>query len=208
MRSIYQKYLLIIVLVIINYSLSYSQSNISFKIISLSIQPLGSENSHIISSKLDDNGIFVIEPGVALSYESFVLEDIVSFQFQQGIYADCASQLAGFSHLGIKWRILKKWKQSFSIGIGPTLHYRNDWSKINGYKDEGIYDVYGNWQYRLFMISGEMEYSYYLSKKSDLSVSLIHKHTQAFTIAIGYKYWINKKVRRKKRKCISCPTFH
>jgi len=76
-----------------------------------------------------------------------------------------------------------------------------------GYVDDGAYNIVGEWQYKLAWLSGELEYNYYLTKNSNMSISLNLIRPESVGIAIGYKYWISKKPKRK-RGCVTCPSFH
>jgi hypothetical protein len=73
--------------------------------------------------------------------------------------------------------------------------------------DEPVYVDTGEWQHKFSWLSGEIEYNLYMNKFTDLCISLNHIQAESMGLAVGFKYWINKKPR-KKRGCVSCPGFH
>src|SRR5688572_8038938 len=95
------------------------QGNIGLTFYGFRIHPTGDENAPLMPLRLDDNGVLVINLGGMLSYEKFVYADGVSVKAVQGIYSDCAAQLGGFSHIGLRARIFKTGKHSLYGGIGP-----------------------------------------------------------------------------------------
>ncbi len=186
-------------------SITKGQKNISFKLLSITTNQFENRNSSIYKSKLTDNGKFTFEPGILFTYEVYANQNS-ALKINQALYNDRCSKLAGFSQILVKFRLGRIWKHSFSIGIGPILHYRKDWSDIEGYQDENLYKVWSDWQQRFSWISGEFEYDFYLNKKGDLSISINHIHAEGISLAIGYRHWISKK-SKKKRGCVSCPLF-
>lgn len=174
----------------------FAQNNLNFKVSTVGIYPFDDSNSDIFVNTLDNKGKLTYEPGIMISYEDFNGLAPASFEIIQGLYNDCANQVAGFTHVGVRIKMLQKFKHSLSFGFGPTLFYRNDWHTIEGYNDENYYNTTGGLQYKLAWWGGEVEYDYYLSKHGDLSLSLNLIHPKAFTIGIGYRYWISRKARR------------
>ncbi len=122
-------------------------------------------------------------------------------------YYDKASKLSGFPQVLIRFRLFNAFKHSMSMGLGPALYFRQTWATIEGYQNDGVYSGTGDWQYKMAWLSGELEYNYYISKNANLSVSLNLINPESVGLAVGYKYWISKKPKRK-RGCISCPSFH
>lgn len=182
-----------------------SQSNINIKLSTLSYQ-FTDNNAGLAKLKLNENGKLAFEPGIIFAYESFATP-LASLKFNMALFMDKATKLAGFPQVLIRIRLFNAFKHSMTLGLGPALFFRQTWADINGYVEDNIYTNSGSWQYKMAWLSGELEYNYYLSKNSNLSVSLNIVNPESVGLAIGYKYWISKKPKRK-RGCISCPSFH
>jgi len=181
----------------------WSQHNVNVKLITLGYYPLDEPNLNIHSNKIDEEGRITYEPGLLFSYEDYLSMPFVSIEITQAIYNDCANRIGGFTHFGLRYLFMQKYKHKLSAGIGPSLYYRNDWSAIAGYTEDTDYKLSGSWQYRIWF-GAEIEYDYYLSTDGDISISLNMLHPQAVTLAVGYRYWFSRKPRRK---CSDCPSF-
>jgi len=199
------KTITLIFIISLIYSLSFSQSNFSVKVTTFTCFPAENKNLHLFKNNLDASGHFAFEPGVVLSYEAFFMEDQVSIKFCEGFFYDVTGNPAGFSHLGIRIRILQQFKHSLNVGFGPTLHFRKDRSTIQGYVSENIYNEGMGFQWILSKLSGGIEYNYLHTKKGDYTVSLFHNHHEGFALFFGYRYWFSKEI--KHWKCATCPAF-
>jgi len=146
-----------------------------------------------------------VEPGLLFSYEGYA-SSTTALKLVQSLILDKAMHISGMTQLMIKFRLVKSFKHSFYFGFGPAYHYRKTWADMEAYVDEPIYNESADWQHRLNWLSGEIEYNYYLTKRSDLSVSINHTQAESIGIAFGYKYWLNKNPGKKKG-CVSCPSF-
>ena len=182
-----------------------SQSNVNIKLITLSYQ-FTDNNIELAKQKLGGSGKLAYEPGFVFSYESFATP-ATSIKAAMALYYDKASKLAGFPQILIRFRLFNAYKHSMSVGFGPAVYFRQTWATIDSYQDDGVYTDAGDWQYKIAWLSGELEYNYYISKNANLSVSLNLINPETMGLAVGYKYWISKKTKRK-RGCISCPSFH
>ena len=80
---------------------------IGVKFVSFSLHPKGSPNAHLMPIKFDSRGMFVYNPGGSLNFEYFIVDDILSIKFVQGLYGDCALQFLGYTHLGFRLRLFK-----------------------------------------------------------------------------------------------------
>src|SRR6478735_1265426 len=131
-----------------------------------------------------------INLGGMFSTEKFIYEDGISVKFVQGLYSDCAAQPGGFSHIGIRARILKKKRHSIYGGIGPTLVYRKNWYKLPGYIDSDYFDgkPTDTWQYKFLWYGGEFEYAYVLSEKLDFTSTFIPGFPKLISFSFGLKY--------------------
>lgn len=179
-----------------------AQNNISVKILPFGLN-LQEINSEIYTSKLTGDGLITFEPGIQFSFEIFG-DPNTSVKLIQSINKDQMNHLAGFSQILIKYKLILDKKNYFSIGVGPALHYRKDWTDIAGYRDEGIYKYLNHKQYKTSWLSGEIEYNHYLRKKTDISISLNHLHPKSFGLFFGIKFWFS----RKSSFCPTCPSYH
>lgn len=181
---------LMLILCIIYPAKIFSQDNIGVKLFGLSIHPKGAVNSHLMSNKLDKNGYLVLNFGLEFIYEKFLYKDIVSAKIIQALYTDCATRLGGFTHIGIRARIIKKGKHNLYGGIGPTIVYRRNWFELNEYIHEGTFKggKNNNWQYLFLWYGGEFEYKYTMTDKFDFSVSLVPGYPDLISLAFGINF--------------------
>lgn len=201
----------LVCIVLLSFSLgAFCQNNYSLKLYGLGVHPFNENNTSILTRTIDKNGKFAFEPGIILAAEYFVNSDMVSVKPMQSFYYDRLGKIAGFTHLGLRAYVYKEKRHALALGIGTSLFYRQTWSGEPNYVDEDIYKTKNDFQYKLFMLSGEIEYSYYLSKLNYFTISLNHIDLQAFTFAVGYKQlfkYKKKKHRSHRRKACDCPSF-
>ncbi|MCF6240864.1 MAG: hypothetical protein L3J74_05910 [Bacteroidales bacterium] len=183
-----------------------SQSNINIKLNTLTYQ-FSDNNVQLAKLKLSNNGKLAFEPGVIFAYEAFATP-ATSLKINMALLMDKAGKFAGFPQFLIRFRLFNAFKHSMTLGLGPAFYFRQTWANITGYEANDVYTDDGDWQFRSVWFSGELEYNYYLTKMSNLSVSLNLINPESIGLAIGYKYWISKKSNKRKRGCISCPSFH
>src|SRR5690554_6467551 len=133
------------------------------------------DNAFLMPHKLDESGYLVLNLGAELIYEKFLLKDVLSVKLVQALYPDCAGRLGGFSHIGLRGKILKKEKHSLHGGIGPTLIYRRNWLELSGYVNPNRFkgDLQRKYQYLFLWYGGESEYKYQISKKIDIAISFV-----------------------------------
>jgi hypothetical protein len=192
------KYYFVFILIFVS-GLLCAQSNISLRTILLGFHPGENPNSNIYVNKLDANGAFCIEPGLIASYEAYLFADVLSFRFLQSFYVDAAAMPAGFTGLEIKRRIMMHYRNSMHLAAGPSVIYRNDWNKIDGYSPTDKYKLNGRWQYKYYFLA-ELEYDFYISQKSDLNLSFLYGYSgKGLAINFGYRYWISTKIVNKKK---------
>jgi len=141
----------------------------------------------LFPNRLDQKGIMVVNFGGIAGYERFVLRDVLSVRVEQGIYADCSSSLAGFTHLGWRGEIFRTGRHSLNGGFGPTLVYRRDWNRLEGYEDDGYFRRRGDWQYRFYWYGGEFEYNYQLTEQNDLSINLVPGIPELVSFGAGFR---------------------
>ncbi|CEN44765.1 conserved exported hypothetical protein [Capnocytophaga canis] len=183
-----KKYLLVLVILISSRCLG--QDNIGIKFFGLSFHPLGErQNAHLMPNKLDRNAYFVLNLGAIVSAEKFVYEGI-SIKFAQGVYADCAVQFGGFSHIGIRFKIFEIQRHKLSGGLGPTLVFRKNWQKLEGYHNPNVFkgSKESRWQYLFLWYGGEFEYKYALNERFDLTMSFVPGYPDLMSLSFGVNY--------------------
>lgn len=141
----------------------------------------------LFKNRLDRKGIAVLNFGGIVGYERFVVRDVISVRVEQGLYADCASSLAGFTHLGWRGQIFRTGRHSLNGGFGPTLVYRRDWNRLQGYEDDGYFNRSGDWQYKFYWYGGEFEYNYQLKGQYDLSLNLVPGIPELVSFGAGFR---------------------
>lgn len=170
-----------------------AQNKVGLKYFGLSIHPKGEkENAFLMPNKLDKDAYLVLNAGGVVSYERFLYKDILSLKIAQALYADCAARLGGFTHIGLRGRIMKSGKHLLTGGLGPTLVFRRNWMELEGYKNQNRFK--GNqedyWQYLFLWYGGEFEYQYSMSKELDFSVSFVpgYPHLMSLSLGVNYKF--------------------
>lgn len=196
------KTLVLFTLILASLNIS-AQTNIAFKLHTVSGSYKQSEYKTLFENNIDDNGRFVFAPGLLFSYEYCILEFDHALKFTQGLYFDLAAQPNMFTQVLYRNRLTKVWRHTFTFGVGPALYYRSSWSRFSDYKDHGDLYLYKNWEYRLIPLSCELEYDFYINNKSDVSFALHYHQPKTISVTLGYKYWISTKIKHKK-KCSTC----
>lgn len=187
----YMRRFIILLLVVIGTVNSHAQNNIGIKYFGLSIHPKGEhDNAFLMPRKLDPNGYFVLNVGAQINYEHFIYKDIVSIKIIQALYADCASRLGGFSHIGLRGRFFKINRHVLSGGIGPTLVFRRNWLELVGYQNPERFkgDIGQKWQHLFLWYGGEFEYKYYLNQNTTFALSFVPGYPDLMSLSLGLHY--------------------
>ncbi len=185
-----QKRILLVLLVIISFN-GLSQDNLSAKFFGFSFHPDGDLNAENMPTKLDKNGVVVINLGMIFGYESFFHKDRLSYKIGTAFYSDCGGLFSGLFHVGLRGVILQRKRFSISGGVGPTFIYRRSWySKFDEYVNSGFYN--GNetdfWQYKFLWYGGEFEFNYKLNNSLDLSTTFIPGYPKLLELSFGVRY--------------------
>lgn len=168
-----------------------AQNNIGLKYFGLSIHPKGEkENAFLMPHKLDKDAYAVLNLGGVISYDHFVYKDIISIKMGQALYADCAARTGGFTHIGLRAKMLKTGKHLLNGGIGPTLVYRRNWLHLEGYVNQNRFkgSKDNRWQYLFLWYGGELEYKYAFGKQWDFSASFVPGYPDLMSISLGLNY--------------------
>lgn len=186
-----RRYLFVLVLVGLIELPVNAQDNFGVKFFGLSVHPKGEkENAFLMPRRLDLDGYAVLNIGGVLSYEKFVVRDILSVKVASALYADCAAQLGGFEHIGVRAKIFKTQRHSLYGGIGPTLIFRENWLRLSGYKNLNRFrgDLDDRWQYLFLWYGGEFEYKYNLTKQYHFALSFVPGYPDLMSISFGLHY--------------------
>src|SRR5215469_4452450 len=89
-----------VLMFVLLFNVNFANANdfyVGVKFFGLSIHPKGDLHSHLMPLRLDERGVFVLNTGISMSIEYFFYKNIFSVKFVQGLYADCAQKLGGFT---------------------------------------------------------------------------------------------------------------
>ena len=186
-------------------SFSYSQTALVAKVSPIGIHALNEKNQDLFDeNKIDEKGIFVVEPCFMLGTETFLREDVFSLRFLIGGLSDAASQPAFFLHAGVKQRFTQVYRSAFAIGFGVNFYGRESWESLDGYKSEKGWSKNGSWEYKIGALA-ELEYMLMLSERHDLLFSAIFGlQPRTFGLTVGYRFWLSTTIKNPKG-CGSCP---
>lgn len=168
---------------------------VGIKFISCSLHPKGSPNAQLMPLKFDVRGVFGYNPGGTLNFEYFIVDDILSAKFVQGLYGDCALQFLGYTHLGFRLRLFKIKRFSINIGIGPTMVYRQSWFRLKGYDTAEKFlkgNSFENWEYRFIWYGGEIECNFRVKDTWDMSFAIIPAGFDLINLNAGFRYRFGK----------------
>jgi len=186
----YSLNLVYICAILIISNLSLAQSNVSFKLSTLSYQ-FTDVQPDLAKLKITSDGKLAFEPGLIFAFEGYASSN-AALKISQSFLVDKATHIAGSTQLMIKFRVAKSFKHSLYIGFGPVFHYRQTWADMENYIDEPVYNTSLDWQHKFSWLSGEIEYNYYLGKFTDLSISFNHVQAESIGLAVGLKYWFSR----------------
>lgn len=189
--SVYKIFLLLTFLLILYSKTACGQGSASsLKFFGLSLHPHGDPNAHLMPINPDGQGYLVLNLGGMLGHEIAVLDSAFSVKAIQSLYADCAGQAGGFSHIGIRFLVFKKNRHTLSGGIGPTLIFRRNWHRLPEYQPSGFFkgEPDDNWQYQMLWYGGELEYNYTVRKQTDLSFTFVPGYPNLISLSAGFRY--------------------
>lgn len=164
-----------------------AQNSISLKIITLTAHPWAKENIALHENNIDKLGYITAEPGLILSFENFFTKS-TSIRFSVAAMNDRFNTLSGFAQVAIKYKAVKYYKHSFSIGIGPTLHYSAYKTLLPQYINDEKYSEKESGYYRISWISGLAEYNYAINKNTEFALALNHPHPKSIGLSIGLRF--------------------
>ena len=139
--------------------------------------------------KLDPKAVFLLNPGVALSYD-VQFKKHVFWRTAAGYYGDCALLNAGYVHFGFRWEALRFGRHTFNGGFGPGFFFRQDWHRFADYRGDPIYGnrVWQGWQYRMFPVIGEVEYLYKINERWQFQYSVVPGYPVVVNSKMGVRF--------------------
>ncbi|MBI3133847.1 MAG: hypothetical protein HYZ14_04150 [Bacteroidetes bacterium] len=180
----------------------FAQHNISAEFVGFTIHPAGDPTAPLQPNKLDKDARFVVNYGAVITYEHYLVGDVVALKGLQAIAADCSAGWASITHVALKGLVLRQPKHRLGVSVGPAFMVRESWFRFesyvpSGFLNEGYSKFLGPVQYKFFPLAAEIEYEYSLTPKIDFELSLTPGLPMAITFAAGFKYWFNKDFEHK-----------
>jgi hypothetical protein len=179
-----------------------AQSTLSIRLMTISAHPCADENLALHKKIIDENGYFTFEPGIIASYDRFLIKNL-TFRASTSIISDRFNLLSAYSQIMLKLKLFKYYKHSLYAGIGPSVFYESNKTKIENFVNEDRYKLINNTMIKIAWISGMIEYNYHISKKTDFALTLNHTHFRSFGISIGGRFVLPD----PDGKGCDCPSF-
>ena len=167
---------------------SISVWHLSFQYLGLTYHPDGGNTPEIYPMKFDKKAFLVLDVGVATKLD-YRLSKLFFVRFTSALYQDCAFVTAGCFHAGP--RLQFSWRgNSFNVGIGPILSFRQDWHRFKQYQDDEFYGnrIYHGWQYRFFGTAVELEYLRRINKSMEFQYSIVPGAPLIITSMFGIRF--------------------
>lgn len=161
---------------------------ISFQYLGLTYHPDGGTTPEVYPLKLDRKAYLVLDVGIAANLD-YCLGKYIFLRFTSSLYKDCAFVTAGCFHMGP--RLQYGWKKNLiNLGVGPILSFRKDWHQFKEYQTDDFYGdrVHGNWQYRFFLYTVELEYLRRINDHLEFQYSLIPGAPLVITSLFGIRF--------------------
>ena len=162
--------------------------HLSFQYLGLTYHPDGGNTPEIYPMKFDKKAFLVLDVGVATKLD-YRLSKFFFVRFTSALYQDCAFVTAGCFHAGP--RLQFSWRgNSFNVGIGPILSFRQDWHRFKQYQDDEFYGnrIYHGWQYRFFGTAIELEYLRRINDTMEFQYSIVPGAPLIITSMFGIRF--------------------
>lgn len=187
------KKLLVIASVLVS-PFAFTQNCFSLRYFGLTVHPFGDQTAALQPYKLDKNAIVVANFGAFASVDHYIKKDYIAITVMQAAFTDCSGGWGGFTHIGLRARLLDEKRHRLVLGIGPMFYYREDWNRFDAYHDSGYFRRYhsshiGNVQYKIFPVGFEFAYHYELSEHFDLNAGFTPGLPLACSFSAGLTWW-------------------
>jgi hypothetical protein len=171
-----------------------AQNCFSLRYFGLTVHPFGDQTAALQPYKLDKRAIVVANFGGFISVDHYVKKDYIAITFMQAAFSDCSGGWGGFTHIGVRARVLDEKRHRLVFGIGPMFYYREDWNRFDAYEDSGYFNRYhsshiGDVQYKIFPVGFEFAYHYVLSEHADLNAGFTPGLPLACSFSAGLSWW-------------------
>jgi hypothetical protein len=172
----------------------FSQNSFSLRYFGITIHPFGDQTAAVQPYKLDKHAIVVANFGGFFVFDHYLKKDYIAISFMQGVFTDCSGGPGGFTHIGIRARLIDKGKHRLVFGAGPMLYYRRDWNRFDIYHDSGYFHRYhsshaGDIQYKIFPVGFEFAYHYEISDHFDFNAGFTPGLPLACSFSAGLTWW-------------------
>src|SRR5687768_3788281 len=87
---------------------SYGQNSLSLEFVGFTIHPTGDPTAHLQPNKLDKEARFVMNYGGVITYEHFIIGDVLAAKGLQAIAADCSAGWVSITHIAVKGMVIRK----------------------------------------------------------------------------------------------------
>lgn len=181
--------LLSIVILLFSYPVR-GQSNFCLRYFGITMHPEGNPQWHLMPTRLDDEGKYVMNYGLVAGYEKFTKRDWLSWKVTQGLYTDSGFLPAGHTHIGFRVIAFPHKRFNFRIGFGPSMVYRKSWYSKEDYVDTHIFKHWKGLQYKFVWYGGELEFDYRIGEKWDISANFLPGMPLFVSINLGVRYWL------------------
>jgi hypothetical protein len=185
---------ILIVASVFIFHFAIAQNSFSLRYFGITIHPFGDQTAQLQPYKLDKHAIVVANFGGFASVDHYIKKDYIAITLMQAAFTDCSGGFGGFTHIGLRARLIDYKKHRVVVGGGPMLYYREDWNRFDEYHDSGYFHRYhsshfGDIQYKIFWTGFEFAYHYEFSKHFDFNAGFTPGLPLACSFSAGLTWW-------------------
>lgn len=151
----------------------------------------------IYQRRLSSDGRYVITPGIELNYDNALRSaplGLDNARFAVAWYKDSVDHHSGYVAYLLRWDINAFAKTNISIGLGPTLIFRESWNKLPHYNDDGYYSESNNflkgYQHK-WIIGGDVDFQWQIGDQLQAVFSIVPGIPFVITCSMGIRWNIN-----------------
>ena len=162
---------------------------LSLWVFGISTHPDPGPGKEVYSRKLSSDGATVVNPGLAVAYDRFLIGDRLAARVSISGASDCRSVFAGLAHLGLKIRLLQLGRASLGASVGPMLYVRQSWHRFDNYSGANTaFQTWDQWQYIAAPVGGSLEFNYRISDRTELSMSVLPAYPEVISAGFGFRF--------------------
>lgn len=145
-------------------------------------------NGHLYRAAIGKNNRVAFHTGLALTFE-YKFNNWFSVKADQVGFRDCNGRFAGMSMFNLRYTRDLGRAGDASIGFGPFFYYRESWTSLPGYEDDGYFRESANkkWQTKFVWYGGEIEYNYPINEEVDWSTNILPGLPVVIAVASGLR---------------------